>query len=243
MIKKSARAIVLLALGISLTPVMVWASDPRDNTASAASGAWVAEDYKKYDSLQFKELPAAKQRIAMDNIDYPLLHAAIFYQSNQQRAAHGLEHFAHSPALERAAKRHSDDMTAYDFFDHRSPVQGRETMRKRLQMEGVSGGSSAENIAISFGIEYEAKRPVATPDTNGGYFSYQVRGEPIENHTYLGLATAVVKQWMDSEGHRRNLLNPDYSFMGAGSSHYNDADFHDIDKFKSTQNFSSISGE
>jgi uncharacterized protein YkwD len=220
-----------------------WASDYPGSAQAIAATAWTADDYRNHDFQSFEELPVVNQRINMDAIDYPLLHAAIFYQSNRQRQQHDVSRFSHSPALERAAKGHSDDMTAYDFFNHKSPVEGRETMAKRLQLAGASGGAAAENIAISFGIEYEANRPVATPKQNGGYFSYEIRGKPIESHTYLGLAKVVVKQWMESEGHRKNLLNPDYASMGAGASHYNDANFHGIDKFKSTQNFSSVKGD
>ncbi len=233
----------LLVLAISSAPGKGWASDHPNSAEAPAATAWTTEDYRNYNFQSFEKLPAANQRIDMDNVDYPLLHAAIFYESNRQRQQHDVSRFSHSPALERAAKGHSDDMTAYDFFNHQSPVEGRETMARRLELAGASGGASAENIAISFGIEYEAKQPVATPEQNGGYFSYQIRGEPIENHTYLGLAKVVVKQWMESEGHRRNLLNPDYASMGAGTSHYNDENFHGIDKFKSTQNFSSIKGD
>lgn len=242
MTKIQAGAFILLMAGSGFLLNMGWAIDTPE--AVGAPMEWTAADYDSFDYQQFEQLPVANQRVDMNNINYALLHAAIFYESNRQREEQNLAQFSHSPALERAAKGHSDDMTANDFFSHASPVVGKETMAQRLKIAGASGGASAENIAITFGIEYQAKQPVATPTQNGGnFFSYTVGGEPLKNRTYLGLAQAVLVQWMDSPGHRANLLNPAYTFLGTGSSHYRDENFHGIDKFKSTQNFSSIKGE
>jgi uncharacterized protein YkwD len=203
---------------------------------------WTVEDYEKYNYKTFAELPEALARIDMSRIDYPLLHAAIFYETNRRRALNALPEFGHSPALEVAAKGHSDDMVKYGFFDHTSFVKGKETMQKRLALAGIVNAASAENIAESFGIEYSAGKTVYTPDQNGGYFSYSYKGKKIENHTYLGFAKAVLSQWMNSPGHRANILTRGYKYLGTGASHYVKKDFYDMDYFKCTQNFASIKG-
>ncbi len=209
---------------------------------AGTASAWTSGDYDNYDSSSFAGLPEANERIDMDNIDYPLLHAAIFYASNLEREKHNLPVFLHSPALEKAAKGHSDDMAARGFFSHESPVSGKETMQKRLSLAGIRNAYMGENIAETFGIEYEPGSPVYTPDVNGGYFSYSYKGKPIENHTYLGFALAVVKQWMNSPGHRANILNPGYLYLGTGAAHYKNTDFHGMDYFKCVQDFSSMKG-
>ncbi|MBN1799440.1 MAG: CAP domain-containing protein [Spirochaetales bacterium] len=205
--------------------------------------SWTDADYEIYDFRSFPTQPAVNARIDMDNIDYPLLHAAIFYETNRQREKYGRQPFLHSPALERAAWGHSRDMVAYNFYSHTSPVKGKETMSKRLALVGIRNASSAENIAYTFGIEYEAGRSVYSPLQNGGYFSYELKGEPIKNHTYLGLAKEAVNMWMNSSGHRANILNPDYKYLGVGAAHYQDTGFFNMDNFKLTQNFASIKGE
>ncbi len=204
--------------------------------------AWTDEDYSKYDYATFAKLPDALERIDMNDIDYPLLHAAIFYETNRQRALKKLQVFGHSPALEKAAKGHSDDMVTYDFFSHTSIVKGRETVVKRIAGAGIVNAACAENISEAFGIEYQAGKAVYTPKQNGGYFSYSFRGARIENHTYIGFAKALVDQWMNSPGHRANILNPAYKFLGTGASHFVKKDFFDMDYFKCTQNFASIRG-
>ena len=67
-----------------------------------------------------------------------------------------------------------------------------------------------------------------------GYFSHQTKGgaswdvriRRIIGTSYAALAeniafgqddpAEVVRAWMDSPGHRRNILDPDYSHMGLG---------------------------
>ncbi len=207
-----------------------------------AGSAWSDARYGEHTFTSFEKLPEANRRIDMKNIDYSLLHAAIFYETNRQRQMNGRKVFLHSPALEKAAEGHSADMVRLNFFSHGSPVPGKETMGKRLALVGITNAYSAENIATTFGIEYEGGRGVYSPVQNGGYFSYSYRGEPIKNHTYLGVARAVVTQWMHSPGHRANILNANYVYLGAGVAHYKNSRFYDMDEFKCTQNFSSIKG-
>ena len=109
-------------------------------------------------------------------------------------------------------------------------------------MVGINSGYRGENIAYTFGIEYKAGKGVYSPDQNGGYFSYKYKGKPIENHTYLGFAKAILTQWMNSPGHRANILNSDFTYLGTGASHYKNAGFYDMDNFKCTQNFGSTRG-
>jgi uncharacterized protein YkwD len=212
------------------------------NNYSGGFETWSDSDYEIYDYVSFATMPAANGRVDMNNIDYPLLDAAIFYETNRRRVENNRKPFLHSPALEKAATGHSRDMVAHNFFSHTSPVKGKETMRKRLALVGITRATTGENIANTFGIEYEAGKSVYTPPQNGGYFSYEYKGEPIQNHTYLGLAKAALDMWMHSPGHRANILNPKFTYLGAGAAHYNNSGFFDMDYFKLTQNFASIKG-
>jgi len=204
---------------------------------------WSDEAYEQYNYETFALIEKTNNRIDMKHIDYPLLHAAVFYETNKQRVLNKKLEFKHSPALEKAAKNHSDDMVTYDFFSHESKVKGKRNMSDRLALVGITQCYTGENIAYTFGIEYKAGKSVYSPVQNGGYFSYTYKGKPIEIHTYLGLAKEVVNNWMNSPGHKANILNKNFSYLGTGAAHYQDSDFYNMDNFKFTQNFASIKGK
>ncbi len=206
-------------------------------SSGLANAWWKPRDYARYDYKSFEQYKKARQLLSFEHIDYPLLHAAVFYETNRQRDIHDLPRFRHSEALEEAAREHSKDMVVQNFFSHRSKVPGKRTLSQRLALVGLENVTMAENIATVFAIDYRAGQPVFVPPQNGGYFSYQYRGEPIKNRTYLNVAANVVDQWMHSPGHRRNILNPQYRCLGVGAAFYRDADFHGMPSFKVTQNF------
>ena len=205
--------------------------------ATASASGWSASDYARYRYEDFRRLPQAQSRVDFDAIDLPLLHAAVFYETNRQRASLGLPRFRHAPGLELSSYNHSSDMRRLSFFSHSSPVRGREQLSDRINEAGFAWSGIAENIAITFGIEYETGRGVFNPDQNGGYFSYEYRGDPIQAHSYVGLAEAVLEQWMNSPGHRANIANTNYTHLGAGAAFYEDSSFYGMPKFYFTQNF------
>jgi len=197
---------------------------------------WKYENYvlSYQDFLKIKKV---NEQIDFSSINYPLLHAAIFYETNQERIKAGVAALKFHQSLESAAYGHALDMRTYDFFSHTSVVKGKEGVGDRARLAGFDWTRVGENIAISFGIAYTASTPVYTPDQNGGYFSYEYKGNPILPHTYLSFAKAVVNQWMNSCGHRANILNVNYNYLGIGAAHFSDDSFYMMDKFYGVQVF------
>ena len=120
--------------------------------------------------------------------------------SNVERASHGVAPLVTDPHLERAAMAHSEEMARLAYFSHSSPTPGRESPHQRILQSGAAARATAENIA-SF-----TSYPEAT------------------------LAREAVQGWMNSPGHRRNLLDPQYTHIGIGVSRQGD-------KYYLTQNF------
>ncbi len=118
--------------------------------------------------------------------------------------------FNYSSALEKAALGHSIDMVDQNFYSHQSPVPDKEDLSDRLKQVGVNFTACAENIY----------------DFND------------ENPTYWSLASLLVEGWMNSSGHRRNILNPEYKYLGCGAWPYNNPEWPTYKWFKSTQDFS-----
>ena len=174
------------------------------------------ENYSYYAGLDlksFQELKHVNYKIDFNNIDIELLAAAIFHATNIERKKHKRPLFTHSKALFIAAQAHSREMVDYDYFSHTSPVIGRRSMSNRLKKVGLVNGNFAENIASSF----------------------------VEKRTdYLGAAVLIVEQWMNSSGHRKNILNSKYNYLGCGTHYFTKKQYEGYLFFKSTQNFSSI---
>lgn len=212
-----------------------------NNFCFSGQSAWSDAMYDNYNYNSFAQFPAAVERIDFDNIDYALLHAAIFFETNKRRVENNRSPFDHSIALEKAATGHSRDMVRYNFFSHTSIISGKISVVDRLALVGITNCYTAENISYTFGLEYEGGKNVYSPEQNGGYFSYSYKGDPILSHSYLSLARTALDTWMDSTGHRRNILNKNYIYLGAGTAHYKKETFYNMDYFKLTQNFSSFS--
>ena len=105
---------------------------------------------------------------------------------NQQRAAAGLPRIHANRKLARAARRHSDDMVARDYFDHSSP-SGVTLVDRLTAVHYVTARIAwyaAENIAWGMGHS-------ATP-------------------------AAIVRMWMHSPPHRANILSSQARDAGVG---------------------------
>jgi len=121
------------------------------------------------------EQKAAKEEVATTSA------RAVLSLSNQERAKVGAPAMCLNNALNRAAKKHSDDMARTRKLTHTG--SDGSSPGKRVTREGYQWNAVAENVA-------------------SGYSS----------------ASAVVKGWMNSPGHKKNILNSKYKNMGHGKT-------------------------
>jgi uncharacterized protein YkwD len=127
-----------------------------------------------------------------DQLDTFDIERATLDAINAQRAAHDLPPLQPFPNLETAARGHSEEMARLDYMSHDSPTPGRKDFTDRLRLAGmVEFGKAGENIQ---------RAPLA-----------------LRNHSADQVAQALVDAWMDSEGHRKNILDEDYVFTGIGA--------------------------
>jgi uncharacterized protein YkwD len=159
-------------------------------------------------------LLAPIDRYAMDQW---LLDGAVRREVNRQRCKRGLVPLAEDPGLSRAASLHSGDMVVHEFFDHASPVAGRATPADRLALTGVQWTRLAENIATLSIYDFRDKHFIVRDAANCD-FAFSRGGPAIKPRTYAGAAEALVDAWMDSSGHRRNILKPDMTRVGTGAA-------------------------
>jgi uncharacterized protein YkwD len=105
---------------------------------------------------------------------------------NRQRAAHGVRPLHVNGALMRAARGHSIDMVSHGYFSHDTP-QGVSPFARMLH-----AGYAAKRRACAMGENIAAATgPFSTP-------------------------ASIVRMWMNSPGHRANILSSTYRDTGLG---------------------------
>lgn len=199
---------------------------------------WKYSDYSSNDYKNFRNNTLMQQKIDPANIDYPLVNAAIFFMTNEVRVKNGLQPLAYSQELEIAAWHHSKLMVEKNFFSHTNSMENaRRDPESRGKLSGITNPSVAENIAEGFGIAYKAGTSIYPRNIEKGEFSYSADGPIIQSHTYITLAESLLTQWMNSSGHRSNILSKSALQMGCGVYLYRDRSFYNILKCRATQNF------
>lgn len=105
---------------------------------------------------------------------------------NRERTSRGLKRLRSSSKLAKAAAGHSRDMVRRSYFDHVSPSGG--TMQDRIKPTGWFSG--ARSFAFAENLAWGSGQ--------------------------LGSPKRIVEGWMNSAGHRRNILNRRYRELGVG---------------------------
>ena len=105
---------------------------------------------------------------------------------NAERTQRGLPRLAQDPRLDTAAAKHSTDMVRRDFFSHDAPSGASPS--DRIRAAGYLRGARGWSIAenIAYGTG-----SFATPQS-------------------------IVRGWMRSAGHKRNILHRGFSAIGIG---------------------------
>lgn len=197
--------------------------------------------YKSYNSNTFFAIDDLQKRIPKVYANTALLNAAIFWYTNLERRKHSLKQFQFHEKLMQMATLHSEQMREHEFFDHENKFEDEfRTLTDRL--EHVKGNgfqgfySYAENIADYPVIK--ANESFTYSIQNGETHFFSIDGKEFFPYTYSEMAKSVVEGWMNSPGHRANILNPNYLYLGCGSAPYeNNIGSYSITYFKLTQNF------
>ncbi|OGZ07030.1 MAG: hypothetical protein A3C93_05120 [Candidatus Lloydbacteria bacterium RIFCSPHIGHO2_02_FULL_54_17] len=115
----------------------------------------------------------------------------VFEKTNQARAAYGAKVLLWDRQAEVSARGHAEDMAKLEYMAHQSPTEGRRTPPERNWQARISAVYAGENV-----------------------FRHSVSGLSAER-----LAANMVDWWMDSPGHRANILNPEFTHMAIGGAY------------------------
>ena len=145
--------------------------------------------------------PATARQSAADT---GAIEQAVFVLTNQERQAQGLPALQWDAALAAIARAHSQDMAANNYMSHtnlRGQDQTARAAASGYQIRRDLGGGRyrvglAENI-------------VSQPTGN-------VIGQGYVNNDPQSVAGAMMQGWMNSEGHRKNILDSQSVRLGVG---------------------------
>lgn len=135
------------------------------------------------------------------------VEARVHARVNRVRRARDLPALSLDPGLREVARSHSRDMADRDYTGHVSP-EG-ESFHDRYRRFGVRCRRRDGNRVLG-GAENVARLPFRVParDRDGG---------STETYTTVDeLATGIVAGWMDSPGHRENVLREPWRAEGVG---------------------------
>lgn len=186
--------------------------------SAIAQQTTAVSDYYACNWREFYQTSALYTLIDALNPDYELLDAAIFHATNEAREQEKFPPFSYNKALHEAAKLHSRFMIELDFYGHFNsqntyyyfPLDRVRDYDKKIPL-------IAENIAEH--PLYESNTtycPEKLPDGDFIYLNCSTQ-EVLMPYTYLAYAKRAVYNWMNSPSHRRNLLNPDYTYLGCAA--------------------------
>jgi uncharacterized protein YkwD len=115
-----------------------------------------------------------------------LVRTAVLCLHNRERTSHGLPRLKENPKLRRAAERHTSNMVSARFFDHTSPSGS--TMVDRIRKTGYT--RHARSWALGENIAWGSGS--------------------------LATAAQIQRSWMNSAGHRANILQRSFREIGIG---------------------------
>ena len=133
------------------------------------------------------------ERINVKAIDRNLIELGVLYLTNIYRKRKGKSALSYNANLSDAAYIHSQQMQSFQFFAHNNKQnKSLETIDKRAAVAGYES-----SITLAENIYYGA---INTQDPS----------------SYYELCKAIVNAFIQSKGHRSNLLAADVEDMGCG---------------------------
>lgn len=149
---------------------------------------------------------AAKTVVPAGRINQKLLDDAVRAEVNYHRCRVGLPELKSAgAALAKQARLHSRWMAKSQQLTHRSTVPGAATLKQRVKASGVDYRTGSENIGMVHRYQIDNRRFKILSAGECKFLSYQ--GQSLPAHSYASLARHIVELWMNSPGHRKNILD------------------------------------
>jgi len=149
---------------------------------------------------------AAETIVPTGRINQDLLDKAIRAEVNYHRCRAGLPKVGDAGnGLATQAKKHSQWMAKTQQLTHKSTVAGSATLKQRVKKAGVKFRTGSENIGMVHRYQIDNRRFKILSSSSCQFATYE--GKALPAHSYASLARHSVDLWMNSPGHRKNILD------------------------------------
>jgi uncharacterized protein YkwD len=128
---------------------------------------------------------------------------------NQQRSGSGLSALRFDPVLADIARKHSEDMGLQHYFAHMNPAGQNPTAR------GTAAGYNCRKTYGSY-YQYGIAENLFLNNLYSSATYYSNRETVYHWNTPEAIAQITVAGWMNSSGHRENILTPTFDREGIG---------------------------
>ena len=129
----------------------------------------------------------------------------IFKQTNEQRTTHSdADPLEYNEQAARKARAHAEDMAAKEYMNHTS----------------LDGETAFERYSFCYSGENIVKNTLRSLDRNADKATAEAE-----------LGEFLVERWMDSPGHRENILNAAFESLGVGVAITDDDDVYAVQGF------------
>lgn len=147
------------------------------------------------------------------DIDLEALEQEVLRRINDIRDKHKLSYLIDDRRLSIIARNHSNDMALNNYVSHHTPDGLSPTDRARKA--GFECKSQAENgftnIGIAENIQMSAIFTTYRETTINGVTERTYNWKSFDD-----IAGQIVTEWMNSDGHRANILHKGYKYSGLG---------------------------
>lgn len=203
-IRESTAAIVITAIIIVFAAGVTGTGlAPLDAATPSIPGPEKLSDGQEEPKMTTTPITATSTPTATPEPDETLstseAEAIAIQLSNDRREEHGKSQLSPSYTLSSVAREHSKDMANRDFYAHKNPDG--EQPWDRANNVAECGNAVSENIHRGYLNErmrvYNSSQIIYTDDAES-------------------VARYIVQGWMNSPGHRTNLLSTRWDYIGVG---------------------------
>lgn len=166
-------------------------------------------------ACSLQSVAGSNEQINPKRIDAMKISQVITAYTNVARCKKRRQPLEFSAKLTKAADGHAKWMGKSRKLSHTSNKSGYRTLRDRYKKERIKFRAGAENIAQTARLTIPPGESFRILNASKCQFQ-RSNGQAIVPHTYDSLGKELVRLWVASKAHNKNLMNRKYKKMGAG---------------------------